>query len=82
MRRLSAKRLAGAILLAAALSLAAAERAAAAACTCHAPYVPKRVRSCCYDNGKWRMVWMCTAPRDPHHPGRIVRPLECNGHRF
>jgi hypothetical protein len=82
MRRHIALRRAAAVALAATLSVADVAQAAAAACTCNAPYSPHRVRSCCFNNGQWRMVWMCTRPRDPHHPRLIPRPLPCNGRRY
>ena len=74
--------LAAVVALAAAVCAADAGRAAAASCTCDAPYSPHRVRSCCFDNGHWRMVWMCTAPPYPRHPRITPRPLPCNGRRY
>jgi hypothetical protein len=82
MRRSAAIHLAAVSLLAAALCAADAGQAAADSCKCDAPYTPQRVRSCCFDNGQWRKIWMCVRPRDPHHPRLIYRPLPCNGRRF
>jgi hypothetical protein len=82
MPRRAAIRLAAASLLAATLCAADVGQAVADSCKCSAPYSPHRVRSCCFNNGQWRMVWMCTIPRDPRHPRIFPRPLPCNGRRW